>query len=261
MPDTPAISVVVPLYNEEDNVAELQQEIDTALTGLDYELVLVDDGSSDATVSRVVRGPRVRLIEFRKNAGQSAAMYAGIHAAQGKVIVTLDGDLQNDPKDIPALVALLDAGADLACGYRAKRKDTAFKRMQSRIANRVRSWFIGDGVRDTGCTLKAMKSECRTALVLFKRHAPLHPRAHRCQWVQSHRDARQSSPPRGRRQQIRLRQPRPPRHHGHVRRPLAQQPPCWVCGEVKGSRKVDEELTQPVFPTLPFPLVPSIVPR
>jgi len=167
MPDTPAISVVVPLYNEEDNVAELQQEIDTALTGLDYELVLVDDGSSDATVSRVVRGPRVRLIEFRKNAGQSAAMYAGIHAAVGKVIVTLDGDLQNDPKDIPALVALLDAGADLACGYRAKRKDTAFKRMQSRIANRVRSWFIGDGVRDTGCTLKAMKSECRTALVLF----------------------------------------------------------------------------------------------
>ena len=167
MPDTPAISVVVPLYNEEDNVAELQQEIDTALTGLDYELVLVDDGSSDATVSRVVRGPRVRLIEFRKNAGQSAAMYAGIHAAQGKVIVTLDGDLQNDPKDIPALVALLDAGADLACGYRAKRKDTAFKRMQSRIANRVRSWFIGDGVRDTGCTLKAMKIECRTALVLF----------------------------------------------------------------------------------------------
>jgi len=94
-------------------------------------------------------------------------MYAGIHAAVGKVIVTLDGDLQNDPKDIPALVALLDAGADLACGYRAKRKDTAFKRMQSRIANRVRSWFIGDGVRDTGCTLKAMKSECRTALVLF----------------------------------------------------------------------------------------------
>jgi glycosyltransferase involved in cell wall biosynthesis len=167
MPDTPAISVVVPLYNEEDNVAELQLEIDTALTGLDYELVLVDDGSSDATVSRVVRGPRVRLIEFRKNAGQSAAMYAGIHAAVGKVIVTLDGDLQNDPKDIPALVALLDAGADLACGYRAKRKDTAFKRMQSRIANRVRSWFIGDGVRDTGCTLKAMKSECRTALVLF----------------------------------------------------------------------------------------------
>jgi dolichol-phosphate mannosyltransferase len=167
MPDTPAISVVVPLYNEEDNVAELQQEIDTALAGLDYELVLVDDGSSDATVSRVVRGPRVRLIEFRKNAGQSAAMYAGIHAAVGRVIVTLDGDLQNDPKDIPALVALLDAGADLACGYRAKRKDTAFKRMQSRIANRVRSWFIGDGVRDTGCTLKAMKSECRTALVLF----------------------------------------------------------------------------------------------
>jgi dolichol-phosphate mannosyltransferase len=167
MPDSPAISVVVPLYNEEDNVVAMQRELSEALAGLDYELVLVDDGSTDSTVSRVQKSDRVRLLCFEKNAGQSAAMHAGIHAALGSVIVTIDGDLQNDPKDIPALVKKLDEGFDMACGYRAKRKDTAFKRVQSRIANFVRSRFIGDGVRDTGCTLKAFKRECREALLPF----------------------------------------------------------------------------------------------
>ncbi|MBL9144045.1 MAG: glycosyltransferase family 2 protein [Verrucomicrobiaceae bacterium] len=167
MPESPAISVVVPLYNEEDNVVAMQRELAEALAGIDYELVLVDDGSSDATVARIERNDRVRLLCFEKNAGQSAAMHAGIHSARGAVIVTIDGDLQNDPKDIPALVKKLDEGFDLACGYRAKRKDTAFKRVQSRIANFVRSRFIGDGVRDTGCTLKAMKRECREALLPF----------------------------------------------------------------------------------------------
>jgi dolichol-phosphate mannosyltransferase len=167
MPDSPAISIVVPLYNEEGNVVELQNQIATALAAHDYELVLVDDGSTDATVSRVQRGGGVRLLEFEKNAGQSAAMHAGIHAARGAVIVTLDGDLQNDPADIPAMLAKLDEGHDLVCGYRAKRKDTAFKRWQSRIANAVRSRFTGDGVRDTGCTLKVMRRECREALLPF----------------------------------------------------------------------------------------------
>lgn len=163
----PAISIVVPLYNEEDNVADLQRELSEALAGLDYEIVLVDDGSSDATVSRVATSERVRLLCFANNAGQSAAMHAGIHAALGDIIVTIDGDLQNDPRDIPALVAKLNEGFDLACGYRAKRKDTPFKRVQSRIANFVRSRFVGDGVRDTGCTLKAMRRECREALLPF----------------------------------------------------------------------------------------------
>ena len=167
MPSSPAISVVVPLYNEEDNIVNLQRELAEALAGLDYEMVLVDDGSSDATVARVQPGPRVRLLCFAKNAGQSAAMHAGIHAALGNVVVTIDGDLQNDPKDSPALVTKLDEGFDLVCGYRAKRKDTPFKRLQSRIANYVRRSFIGDGVRDTGCTLKAMRSECREALLPF----------------------------------------------------------------------------------------------
>jgi dolichol-phosphate mannosyltransferase len=94
-------------------------------------------------------------------------MYAGMMAAKGQVIVLIDGDLQNDPADIPALVAKLSDGYDLVCGYRAKRKDTAFKRFQSRVANAVRSRFIGDGVRDTGCSLKAMRKECRTALLPF----------------------------------------------------------------------------------------------
>ena len=113
MPDSPHISIVVPLYNEEDNVAELQRQISTALAAYDYELVLVDDGSSDQTVARVQAGERVRLLRMVKNAGQSAAMHAGIHAARGAVIVMLDGDLQNDPNDIPTLLAKLEEGYDL----------------------------------------------------------------------------------------------------------------------------------------------------
>ena len=167
MPSSPAISIVVPLYNEEDNVAELQNQIATALAGMDYEMVLVDDGSTDATVRRVQKGDRVRLLEFDKNAGQSAAMHAGIYHSRGDIIVTLDGDLQNDPQDIPAMIAKLNEGHDLVCGYRAKRKDSGFKRLQSRIANGVRSRFVGDNVRDTGCTLKVMRRDCREALLLF----------------------------------------------------------------------------------------------
>jgi dolichol-phosphate mannosyltransferase len=155
------------MYNEEGNVAELQRQIAMALVGYDYELVLVDDGSTDATVSQVLLAEHVRLLEFEKNAGQSAAMHAGIHRARGGLIVTLDGDLQNDPADIPAMIRKLNEGYDLVCGYRASRKDAVLKRLQSRIANAVRSRFVGDRVRDTGCTLKVMRRECREALLLF----------------------------------------------------------------------------------------------
>lgn len=164
---SPAISVVVPLYNEEGNVAELQRQIEAALATCDYEIVLVDDASTDNTLANIPGGERVRVLRFEKNSGQSAAMHAGIHNARGDIIVTLDGDLQNDPADIPAMITMLNQGWDLVCGYRQKRKDTAFKRLQSRIANAVRSRFVGDGVRDTGCTLKAMRRECREALLLF----------------------------------------------------------------------------------------------
>lgn len=164
----PSLSVVVPLFNEEENVPILQTEIEQALAGQDYEIVFVDDGSRDATAARVRPGERVRLLRFVKNEGQSAAMLAGIASARGARIAMLDGDLQNDPADIPRLLERLDAGADLVCGYRARRADTVVKKISSRVANFVRSRFVGDGVRDTGCTLKAMRRECAAALLPFK---------------------------------------------------------------------------------------------
>lgn len=164
----PAVSVVVPLFNEEENVPLLQAELAAALTGLDYEIVFVDDGSMDQTVARIVAGPRIRVLRFEKNTGQSAAMYAGLNRVRGVVAVLIDGDLQNDPADIPKLLAEIERGADLVCGYRAQRKDTVVKRITSRVANFVRSRFTKDGVRDTGCTLKAMRRECISALVPFK---------------------------------------------------------------------------------------------
>ncbi|CAN5734842.1 glycosyltransferase family 2 protein [soil metagenome] len=164
----PAVSVVVPLYNEEENVPLLQVELTTALEGLDYEIIFVDDGSTDQTVARIAPDPRVRVLQFAQNAGQSAAMYAGLQAAKGATAVLIDGDLQNDPADIPKLLREVENGADLVCGYRAVRKDTMVKRLTSRIANAVRSRFTKDGVRDTGCTLKAMRRECVQALVPFK---------------------------------------------------------------------------------------------
>lgn len=163
-----AISVVVPLFNEEENVPNLQAELAAALSGLDYEIILVDDGSTDQTVQRIAFGPRIRLVQFERNAGQSAAMYAGLQSARGATAVLIDGDLQNDPADIPKLLAEIERGADLVCGYRAQRKDTFVKRVTSRVANFVRSRFTKDGVRDTGCTLKAMRRECIGALLPFK---------------------------------------------------------------------------------------------
>ena len=167
-PGSPAVSVVVPLFNEEENVPILQAELTNALRALDYEIIFVDDGSRDRTVERIAADPRVRLVQFERNAGQSAAMFAGLNTARGAVAVLLDGDLQNDPADIPKLLAEIERGADLVCGYREQRKDTVVKRITSRVANFVRSRFTKDGVRDTGCTLKAMKRECIAALVPFK---------------------------------------------------------------------------------------------
>jgi dolichol-phosphate mannosyltransferase len=166
--NSPAISVVVPLFNEEANVSTLQSELRDALGGLDHEMIFVDDGSTDHTVERIEAAPTVRLIRFEKNSGQSAAIYAGLKAARGASLVLIDGDLQNDPADIPRLLAEIARGADLVCGYRAQRRDTRVKRLTSWIANAVRSRFTKDGVRDTGCTLKAMRRECVSALVPFK---------------------------------------------------------------------------------------------
>jgi dolichol-phosphate mannosyltransferase len=166
--NAPQISVVIPVFNEEENLSILQQELRAALTGLDHELVFVDDGSVDRTVEKIERAPNVRIVRIERNTGQSAALYVGCKAARGQTIVMIDGDLQNDPADIPRLLTEISRGADLVCGYRAKRKDTLTKRLTSRIANFVRSRFTKDYVRDTGCTLKAMRRQCADALVPFK---------------------------------------------------------------------------------------------
>ena len=163
----PTLSVVVPLLNEAENVAPLQAEIDSALADLDFELIFVDDGSTDHTVANIERNDRVRVIEQKANHGQSVAIYSGLIAARAPIIAMLDGDLQNNPADIPRLLATMERGVDLVCGYRVRRKDTISKRIQSQIANRIRRLFTRDGVRDTGCSLKVMRSECRDALVLF----------------------------------------------------------------------------------------------
>jgi len=165
---SPAISVVVPVFNEEENMLILQSELRSALAGRDCEIIFVDDGSVDRSVEKIENAPHVRVVRFEKNTGQSAALYAGLESARGQTIVMIDSDLQNDPADIPRLLAEVSRGADLVCGYRAQRKDTFTKRLTSRIANFVRSRFTKDGVRDTGCTLKAMRRECVSALVPFK---------------------------------------------------------------------------------------------
>ena len=168
MNESPAVSIVVPVFNEEENMSILQSELRAALAAVDHEIIFVDDGSTDRSAEKIERAPNVRVLRFEKNTGQSAALYAGIKAARGQTIVMIDSDLQNDPADIPRLLTEISRGADLVCGYRAKRKDTFTKRLTSRIANFVRSRFTKDYVRDTGCTLKAMRRECANALVSFK---------------------------------------------------------------------------------------------
>jgi glycosyltransferase involved in cell wall biosynthesis len=165
---SPEVSVVVPLFNEEGNISILQSELRTALTGIDHEIIFVDDGSVDRTADKIERAPNVRTLRIEKNTGQSAALYIGCKAADGATIVMIDGDLQNDPADIPRLLTEISRGADMVCGYRKSRKDPLLKRIVSRVANFVRSRYAKDGIRDTGCTLKAMRRECRDALVPFQ---------------------------------------------------------------------------------------------
>ncbi|HEX6566351.1 MAG TPA: glycosyltransferase family 2 protein, partial [Chthoniobacterales bacterium] len=167
MNQSPEISIIIPVYNEAASLPQLQAELVSVMRDYDHEIVFIDDGSSDDSAKQIQRSPRIRLLQFVKNCGQSAAIYAGLAMARGRVLVLLDSDLQNDPNDIPRLLEEIEKGADLVCGYRAKRQDTWFKKFQSTIANRIRSRFTRDGVRDTGCTLKAMRRECREALIPF----------------------------------------------------------------------------------------------
>lgn len=177
-PSIPDFSVVVPLYNEEDNVALLHAALTEAFAGSirSYEIVLVDDGSKDDTLGRaaalVERDPRVRVVEFWRNYGQTAAMAAGIHTARGRAIVTMDGDLQNDPRDIPELLDLLDQGSDMVAGWRRKRQDEGKRVFISKIANRIINRVLGVEVRDSGCSLKAFRRELIQSL-------PFHGEMHR----------------------------------------------------------------------------------
>ena len=162
MSATPQLSVVVPVHNEEDNVAPLVGEIVAALRGLvDFEIVYVDDTSKDATLARLrdlqTSTPELRVIRHLSNAGQSTAVRNGVKAARGAWIATLDGDGQNDPADIPKLLAARDAGREntrLYAGWRVDRQDTGSKRWASKFANALRSRLLKDATPDTGCGIK-----------------------------------------------------------------------------------------------------------
>ncbi|MEX0716147.1 MAG: glycosyltransferase family 2 protein [Planctomycetaceae bacterium] len=168
------VSIVVPIHNERENVRPLYEALSAVLEGLGrpYEIILVDDGSTDGTREELARLARidqhVKIVEFRGNFGQTAAISAGIHEAGGDVIVTIDGDLQNDPADIPEMLARIDAGADLVHGWRKERQDRLWtRRVPSMIANRLISRVTRFPVHDLGCTLKAMRREVAQELPLY----------------------------------------------------------------------------------------------
>lgn len=164
-----SLSVVVPLKNEAGNVLELHKRIFAALIALgrSFEIIFVDDGSTDATLAEARTCSPLTLIVFRKNFGQTAAFDAGIKQARGDIIITLDGDLQNDPADIPLLLEKIDAGYDVVAGWRAKRRDSLEKIVFSRVANLLRKLLIRDRIHDSGCSLKAFRRECFKDVDLF----------------------------------------------------------------------------------------------
>lgn len=175
----PHLSVIAPLYNEEENVGPLYEALTTALdpTGMDYEMVLVDDGSKDSTLTRAIQiaqnDPRVKVVKFRRNCGQTAAMAAGIEFASGDVLVTMDGDLQNDPLDIPMFLETIDAGYDIVVGWRFQRQDKLITR---KIPSKIANWLIAKvtkvPIKDNGCSLKAYRAS-------VIKHIPLYSEMHR----------------------------------------------------------------------------------
>lgn len=170
----PRLSIIVPVYNEEANVGELYRRLATQL-GSDAEFLFVDDGSTDSTAARLselaAQDPRVRIIRFRRNFGQTAALSAGIDHARGEIIVPMDGDLQNDPSDIPRLLEKLDEGYDVVSGWRVDRQDPLHRRLPSQIANRLISWISGVRLHDYGCSLKAYR---RAALEDVRLYGEMH---------------------------------------------------------------------------------------
>jgi glycosyltransferase involved in cell wall biosynthesis len=171
---TPELSIVIPVRNESPNIKPLIDELTLTLGrfGRSYELVIVDDGSTDDTFQQLAalqaRDERLRVIRFRRNFGQTAAFAAGIAHARGRLVVTSDGDLQNDPADIPAMVALIEKGHDIVCGWRKVRKDFFItRRVPSMLANKLISWATGVALHDYGCSLKVFRAEVIKPLKLY----------------------------------------------------------------------------------------------
>lgn len=168
----PFYSVVIPLKNEVHNIAHLVDELEPVMQSLNqpWELICIDDGSTDGTrhvLTKLVKEkPYLRVLVFKQNYGQSSAFRAGFQAARGQFVITLDGDGQNDPADIPALIQLMEE-CDLACGIRLKRKDSFSKRLTSKLANFVRKKLCEDGVQDTGCSLKVYRKTCLDQIKMY----------------------------------------------------------------------------------------------
>lgn len=168
----PYLSLVIPAYNEQENIPTLLERVRAALeqTGKPFEVVIIDDGSTDATPRLLAEGmakfPWLRVLRMAQNRGQSAAFDAGFKAARGQVIATIDADLQNDPEEIPRLLPMLE-GYDMVTGWRKERSDTKFRRMQTRIANRVRNWLSDETIQDSASSLKLYKRHCLEGIQLF----------------------------------------------------------------------------------------------
>ena len=169
MQENKKISVIVPLKNEEGNIKELHRRIKEACDALNksYEIIFIDDGSKDKTVENCQGLTPLKLIKFRRNFGQTAAFDAGIKNSLGEIIVMMDGDLQNDPADIPLLLAEMEKGYDIIAGWRWQRKDPISKKIFSRGANLLRKILIHDKIHDSGCSLKAYRKECFKDVDLF----------------------------------------------------------------------------------------------
>ena len=166
----PDISIIIPLYNEVDNIEPLGYSIINAMQGKNYEVVFVDDGSTDGSTQKLrewcAQRTNFRTVHFKKNAGQTAAMDAGFRHAAGKCVVSMDADMQNDPADIPKLIEKLNT-FDMVCGWRQKRNDPWIKRISSKVANYIRNKLSKEDIRDTGCSLKAYRRECLDHIKLY----------------------------------------------------------------------------------------------
>lgn len=162
----PDISIVIPLYNEVDNIEPLGHSIFHAMQGKNYEVILVNDGSTEKLKEWCAERTNLRTIHFKRNAGQTAAMDAGFKSVTGKYVVSMDADLQNDPADIPKLLEKLNT-YDMVCGWRQKRSDPLIKRISSMVANFIRNKLSWEDIKDTGCSLKAYRKECLDRIKLF----------------------------------------------------------------------------------------------